>query len=230
MQGIWVRLTAERLPVAGGPASGVAGAASGVAGAGPGAALRVAVIGESTAAGVGVREHGDGFAGCLARELAGRAGRPVEWAVAGEHGANARRIHEALLPLVAPDLDVVVLLAGVNDALEGRAPRRWGEDLALLAGSLAVRAKHVVVPGIPAFTLFPSLPRALGRYLTRRAAALDLVSREVCAAQPRVSWLDTLAIEPVTPDFFASDGFHPSAAGYRRWAEAVADQLGDSIA
>lgn len=26
-------------------------------------------------------------------------------------------------------------------------------------------------------------------------------------------------------DFFASDRFHPSAAGYRLWAEVVADHL-----
>lgn len=30
---------------------------------------------------------------------------------------------------------------------------------------------------------------------------------------------------PADPDFFACDGFHPAAPGYRRWAQAVADQL-----
>jgi len=101
-------------------------------------------------------------------------------------------------------------------------PRRWDKDLHAILDDLGRRAKLVAVIGIPAFETFPSLPKALGRYLTWRASILDSVSRKVCAARPRTTWISTTAIQPVLPDFFARDGFHPSAAGYRRWAQAVA--------
>ncbi|MEK8142937.1 hypothetical protein NKH18_14565 [Streptomyces sp. M10(2022)] len=80
--------------------------------------------------------------------------------------------------------------------------------------------------GIPPFADFPSLPSALARYCAKRAAALDRASQQVCAERPRATWMGSADIMQITPDFFARDGFHPSAHGYGRWARAVADQLG----
>ncbi|HZM75699.1 MAG TPA: SGNH/GDSL hydrolase family protein [Candidatus Limnocylindrales bacterium] len=215
-QGIWVRRTAEVLPVASGPTTGAVG---------DGSPLRLGIVGESSAAGCGVDTHEEGFPGCLAREVAARTGRRVRWEVAGEHAATARHIRDSLLPRLETDLDVAVLLAGVNDVLWLHAPGRWERDLDAILDDLGRRAKRVAVIGIPAFDAFPSLPKALGRYLTWRASILDRVSRAVCAARPRTTWISTTAILPVRPDFFARDGFHPSATGYRRWARAVAEQL-----
>jgi lysophospholipase L1-like esterase len=79
------------------------------------------------------------------------------------------------------------------------------------------------VTGIPPFAAFPSLPTTLGRYLAQRAAALDAVSQQVCAEHPRATWIGSTDIPPL--DFFAQDRFHPSAAGYRRWAQTVAEHL-----
>lgn len=210
------------LPPAAGPTTGTAGDASRQP-------LRLAVLGESTAAGCGVDTHDDGFPGCLARELAARTRRPVTWDVVGQHAATARRIRHRLLPRLGQDLDVAVLLAGVNDVLTRRAPGQWGDDLVAIVDDLADRAEHVAVTGIPPFQAFPSLPATLARYLAERAAALDEVARQVCAAQPRVTWVSSTdllpALLPAGPDFFARDRFHPSASGYRRWAQAVAEHL-----
>ena len=219
-QGIWVRRTAEVLPVAGGPTAGTIG---------DGSPLRLGIVGESTAAGCGVDTHDAGFSGWLAREFAARTGRAVRWEVAGEHAATARRIRRALLPRLGGDLDIAVLLAGVNDVLWLHAPGRWARDLDAILDDLTRRARRVAVIGIPAFDAFPLLPKALGRYLTWRASTLDRVSQQVCAARPRTTWVSTTAILPVEPGFFASDGFHPSSAGYRRWAGVVAQHLHDSL-
>ncbi|MFC5749017.1 SGNH/GDSL hydrolase family protein [Actinomadura rugatobispora] len=219
VQGLWVRSRTERLPEASGPAGGAAGE-----GAGP--PVRLAVLGESTAAGCGVGTHDEGFPGCLARELAARDRRPVTWEVVGQNTATAHRIRHRLLPRLGGGLDVAVLLAGVNDVLTRRDPRQWGEDLAAIVDGLGERAAHVAVTGIPPFEAFPSLPGALGRYLARRADALDEVSRRVCE-RAGATWVGSGGIvpEPVDPDFFARDRFHPSASGYRRWAGAVAGHL-----
>ena len=218
VQGMWVRRTTEALPPAAGPTAGTVGDGSHPP-------VRVAVLGESTAAGCGVATHEEGFAGCLARELAVRTRGPVEWDVIGLHAATARRIRHRLLPRVGGDLDLAVLLAGVNDVLTRRTPAQWGDDLAAIVDGLAGRAERVAVTGIPPFGLFPSLPATLGRYLGQRAGALDEVSRRICAGQPRATWIGSADIQPSGPDFFAADRFHPSAAGYRRWARAVADHL-----
>ncbi|WP_433887861.1 SGNH/GDSL hydrolase family protein [Streptomyces sp. CA-111067] len=221
-QGIRVRSTTEVLPPAAGPARGTAG--DGAAGT----PLRLAVLGESTAAGCGAGSHDLAFPGLMARELAARTGRPVSWEVVGQYGATARRIRLELLPRLPAAggrLDVAVLLSGVNDVLTRRSPARWGEDLTALVDDLAERAGRVAVTGIPPFEVFPSLPATLGRYLAGRGRALDEVSRQVCARRERVTWVDSTGIMPTDTDFYAPDGFHPSAVGYRHWAAVVADGL-----
>lgn len=215
VQGLWLRSTLTLASPAGGPTSGTV--------EGYGSPLRIAVIGESTAAGCGVDSHDAGFPACLAREVSARTHRTVTWEVVGQFGATARRIRYRLLHRLGEDFDVAVLLAGGNDVLARRAPEQWRDDLAAIVDELMDRAAHVVVAAIPPFALFPSLPAALRRYLGDRAAALDAISRQVCAELPCTTWVSTPGTPP--PGFFAQDRFHPSAFGYRRWAEIVADRL-----
>lgn len=105
VQGLWLRGRMETLPPAAGP---VAGRTDGAPGA---VALRLGIIGESTAAGCGAADHESAFAGSLARCLT-TIGRPVEWQVAGQHGATARRIRHRLLPRLAGDFDTFPSLPG----------------------------------------------------------------------------------------------------------------------
>ena len=116
-----------------------------------------------------------------------------------------------------------MLLAGGNDVMSGRSLDQWRDDVSAIVDDLMERADHVVVAGIPPFALFPSMPTTLGRYLSERAAALDDVSRQICAVRPCTTWVTMTEVPP--PDFFASDRFHLSAAGYQRWAQVVADHL-----
>jgi lysophospholipase L1-like esterase len=215
-QGMWLRSTLKLAPPAAGPACGTVGAGSR-------SPLRIAVVGDSTAAGCGVDSHDEGFAGCLAREISARTREPVRWHAVGQFGATARRIRYRLLPLLGEDLDVAVLLAGGNDVMSRRSPDQWRADLSAIVDDLAERADHVAVAGVPPFALFPSMPTILGRYLSERAAALDEVTRQICDGRSGTTWVPTIGVPPA--DFFASDCFHPSAAGYQLWAQVVADHL-----
>lgn len=216
VQGMWLRSTLKLAPPAAGPACGTVGTGSGPP-------LGIAVVGDSTAAGCGVDNHDEGLASCLAREIGTRTRQPVRWQAVGQFGATARRIRYRLLPRVGEDLDVAVLLAGANDVMSRRSPDQWRDDLSAIVDDLAERADHVVVAGIPPFALFPSMPAILGRYLSERAAALDEVTRQICGARSGTTWVPTIGVPPA--DFFASDCFHPSAAGYQLWALVVADHL-----
>lgn len=221
IQGMRVRAATGVLPPAAGPTSGTAGEDTSQP------PLRVAVLGESTAAGCGADTNDNAFPGWLARGLATRTGRSVQWQVVGQYGATARRIRHRLLPQLGGEkLNVAVLLAGVNDVLTRRAPKQWGDDLAAIVDGLTERAEQVVVTGIPPFDAFPSLPTTLGRYLAGRARALDEVSRQVCGERSLTTWISSVDLLPTDdPLFFAPDRFHPSASGYRRWAEVVAGEI-----
>ena len=215
-QRLWLRSTLRLAPPAAGPTNGTVGTAARTP-------IRLAVIGESSAAGCGVDSHDDGFTGSLARELTARTHRPVQWQAVGQFGATARRIRHRLVDRVGDDLDVAVLLAGGNDVLSGRTPEEWRADLTAIVDHLMANAAHVVVAGTPPFARFPAIPATLGRYLSERATALDEVSRQVCAARPGATWV-TLTDDP-RPEFFAADRFHLSTVGYRYWATVIADSV-----
>ncbi|GIG68758.1 SGNH/GDSL hydrolase family protein [Phytomonospora endophytica] len=216
VQGIWARSRIERLSPAGGPTTGRSGTRAGTP-------LRLAVLGESTAAGCGADNHEEAFAGSFAAAIGERTGRPVEWEVAGVYGATALRIRHRVLPRLETTADIAVLLAGANDVLGRRPVADWAADLAAIVDGL--RAERVVVVGVPPFTMFPSLPGVLARYLASRAAAVDSAAREVCAARSHATWLTSTDGAPLPAGFFARDGFHPSAIGYRHWANTIAAGL-----
>ncbi|MDP3951957.1 SGNH/GDSL hydrolase family protein [Microbacterium sp.] len=215
-QGLWVRNRIEMLPPAGGATTGTIGPAGDQT-------LRLGVLGESTAAGCGVETHATGFTGALAERLS-EDRRQVQWSVVGEHGATARRIRYRLLPKLAGEFDVVVLLAGANDVLARRSGKDWGEDLDAIVAHLSAVSRHVVVTGTPPFLAFPSLPRTLARYLAARGERLDSVSQAVCGGIVNAQFV-AAANDLFHDDFFARDRFHPGERGYRHWAEVVADVL-----
>lgn len=90
-QGMWMRSTIKMAPPATGPTGGTVGTAACTP-------LRIAMLGESAAAGCGAGSHDDAFTGCLAREINARTRWPVQWQVVGQFGATARRIRYRLLP------------------------------------------------------------------------------------------------------------------------------------
>lgn len=143
----------------------------------------------------------------------------------GRYGATIRRIRHRILPEIDADADIAVLLIGVNDVLTRTPVLQWREDLAAVLSALTDRAKQVVVSGIPPFDSFPSLPRPLRTYLAERGRKLDSAAQVACASDPAISWISSDSLANAETAFFARDGFHPSPAGYQRWAQEMAHQL-----
>ncbi|MFZ5541892.1 MAG: SGNH/GDSL hydrolase family protein [Pseudomonadota bacterium] len=219
-QGHRVRRTTPRLPVAAGALAGEIGV---------GAPLRLLVIGESTAVGVGAAHHGEALAGELAGRLAAKLGRRVSWRVIGENGATARRALQVLEAAEAAPADLAVVALGVNDVLEQTRVARWQRDVAALVAALQARtaARDVILLGVPPLAKFPALPRplrdVLGADARRLDAALARVAARLDARERRVRH-DRFAFDGAR-EFFARDGFHPSALGYARWAELIASRF-----
>ncbi|MDG9928152.1 MULTISPECIES: SGNH/GDSL hydrolase family protein [unclassified Pseudomonas] len=215
---IHTRRTALRLPPAGGEQSGLAGAEL------AGEPLRLLLVGESTVAGVGVEAQEVALAGQLARALALREGRPVAWRACGENGITAAEAGERLLPVaLAEPADLVLLVFGVNDTTHLSSLARWEDSLRSLSRALSERGGKVVFTGVPPIQHFSALPWLLRQLLGRRAALLDAALRRV-SAEERAEYAP-VALR-FSPDYLARDGYHPSALGYRVWAEHLAERLG----
>jgi lysophospholipase L1-like esterase len=210
---------APRLPAASGPAHGTAGQGD--------PRRRLLVIGESTAAGVGAGRHARALPGFLAAEMSRRLGGTVTWMVRGKSGATARKVLAELVPSAQQPFDITVLTVGINDLFDRRAPRLWAADLLGLIDALSGEGgrTRVIVSGMPPVQRVPAIPQPLRFVLGRRARAMDRIMRQVSADRGAIYVPIDGAIAR-GDGLFASDGFHPSEAGYRVWAGVLAGAMG----
>jgi lysophospholipase L1-like esterase len=193
-QAVKVRKHTLRLPEAAGPRTGS------VPGDGP--PYRIGVVGDSTAAGVGAEQMTDSLAAHLARALARRTGRAVEWQVAARSGATVREVADRLLPSLRA-ADLAVVMVGVND-LKGLT-RTAVFERGLRDVLARVDAGQVMVAAMPPVDRFPSLPQPLRAVMGSRGRVLDRVMAKVAGERHAPAGLPLEAA-----GMFAADGFHPS--------------------
>lgn len=215
-QGLWLRRQIPRLPEAAGPRYGTV--------AGAGMPLRLLALGESTVAGVGAPVQEQALVSQLARGLAARTGRAVQWRALGKNGVTAAGARTVLVRRLGRDLqDTVVLVLGVNDTLALRRPGRWTHDLRQLVTAVRERVgpAPVFLAAVPPLGEFPAFPAPLRTVLGARAQVLDHTAARLAYRLPDV-WHIPLSGRRLGGDFFCSDGLHPSPTGYQIWAERLA--------
>ena len=218
-QGLYVRLTVPRLAEPPGPRVGQEGS---------GPPLRLLILGDSAAAGVGASHQDEALLGRL-RAHCTQTWR-VEWrleAQIGETTASTLRRLEALEPF---RVDVAVTSLGVNDATTGVSRRRFVHGQMRIARLLRERfgASLIVLSGVPPMGLFPALPQPLRGYLGARAGLLDRALRDLAGQVPGCVHLPQDGMTDVGP--MAVDGFHPAPAMYNSWASRVAALVAERTA
>jgi len=218
-QGLWTRRRALRLPPV--LEDTAAGCVSGEQ-----APLRLLVVGESTAVGVGATRPDAALAPQLAEILQRETGRAVRWQVVGENGIRAAALAEKLRrhrDLLAAD-DAVVLL-GANDTSGLTGIRQWRRDLATVLDLLAEQCGRIFVAPVPPFHLFRLLPHPLRWLLGHRGLSL-CVDRRALAEPGRVIVME--GDFPTERRYLAEDGYHPSDLAYETWAAQIAEIMKNS--
>lgn len=188
--------------------------------------LRLLVLGDSTAAGVGVASQDDGLPGHLARALHRHTGRGVEWRAVGENGATTRDVVTTYLDeATAEPADLVFLTIGANDAIHARTTAAFRRDLGRILDALgaAMPEATVLMSSLPVFGLFKRFPDPLRTTLFRHSRNLERVARPLVTRDPR-RMMSRNDPPPYSDQFFSTDEFHPSSAGYRDWADWAIDE------
>ncbi len=204
--------------------------------------LRLAVLGDSTTAGVGVTRPEDSLPHLVAQRIAAAEGRSVHVVSYGWAGARVRDLAEiqlprALEPLRArdpepflPGADVIVIVIGSNDATHNTPPRRYREHLrtTLAAIRAAAPEARVVLTGIPRFRGALRAVEPLISLADLYARLLRPISRQE-ATRHVAAYADLAAEVPprIVPgsEFLSSDSFHPSVVGYSLWADVICEAL-----
>ena len=213
-QGRKVRQRTLRLPEAAGARTGSLG---------QGLPLRVLLLGDSAAAGVGVSRQEEALAGQLAAQLSSEY--QVAWQLLAESGLKCQQLLSKLDDLTVQPYDCVVLSIGVNDVTAGTKDQQWLAQLKQLQERLRrdFNVQHIFISAIPPMQYFTALPAPLSGYLGRRAQRLNRLTAQLAE---RDDGLYFMPIElGVDPQMLAADGFHPSGEAYRLWAEHVAARI-----
>ena len=211
LQGFYVRRVTPRLPEAAGPRNGETG---------DGPELRLLVLGDSAAAGVGVSNQQQALAGQLVQRLADS--HQVIWKLWAANGRNSRQCLDLLEHTPAETFDTVVISLGVNDMTGGVSIAAWLKQQQQLAELLCTKftANRILFTTLPPMHHFPALPQPLRWVLGARAKKFNQALQAFVATRRDCRLLHFDA--PMQPDFMAADGFHPSSVTYGLWAEQAA--------
>lgn len=213
-QGIYVRRVTPKLPEADGPRSGEAGS---------GLPLRLLVLGDSAAAGVGVRTQEEALVGHMVSALKKKF--HVAWRVEAQTGATTRSTIARLKSMAQEPFGTVAISLGVNDVTCGRRATTWLAELDELAGLLRLKfgAQRMLWSGVPRMHEFPALPHPLRWYLGAKAKWFDRVLREW--AEPQSDCVFVAAPAGGYGPMMAQDGFHPGPQMYEMWGAEMARRI-----
>ncbi|MBK6638562.1 MAG: SGNH/GDSL hydrolase family protein [Rhodocyclaceae bacterium] len=209
-QGQRVRRTIPSLPEPDGQRHGSGG---------QGPRLRVLILGDSAAAGVGApsQEH------ALSGQLLSHLGQPftVPCRLVARTGDTTAQVITHLLAQAPETFDVALTSIGVNDVTARTGNARWVRQQRHLIETLTGRfgIRHVLLTRLPPMQHFPALPQPLRWYLGLRAGQLSALLHTLSADHPACEVLDINL--PLRAEYIAEDGFHPAPPAYALWACAA---------
>jgi lysophospholipase L1-like esterase len=214
LQGLFVRLTVEKLPEAPGPREGRTG---------NGPVLRVLIAGDSAAAGVGADSQARALAGRLAAYLA--PAFTVVWKLIAQNGHTTADTFHRLRRLPPERFDIAVTSLGVNDITSGVSLETWMKRqeriVALVRQKFGVT--HVLLSAVPPIHLFPALPQPLRGVIGRQAERFNRALAVWTRTQPDCDFLQPSGALKVSD--MAPDGFHPGPRVYEIWGKTAAEMI-----
>jgi lysophospholipase L1-like esterase len=193
--------------------------------------IRIALLGDSTAAGYGVYRDRDTPGAQLAIGISEAGRRPVHITNVGVVGAESPDLPTQVDQL-RNHLDLAVVMIGANDVTERTKPSEAVPYIVDTVRRLRAMGAEVVVATCPDLGTIRPLAqplRAYARRLSREMAKAQTVA-VVGAGGRTVSLGDLLGPLFATHlELFSEDQFHPSAAGYAEAARAVLPSCLDAL-
>lgn len=219
-QGLWVRRKAIRLPEAKGARAGVSG---------EGQRLKLLILGDSAAAGVGVTTQEKALSGQVVSRLSTRY--QVHWHLEAETGRTTKDTLKTLQLINANSYDVVLISLGVNDVTSAIGLTEWLGHCAELANVLQNKfsAKRIIWSDLPEMEKFTAMPQPLRWVIGIRKDYLRDALANWIRQHDVVELLEFPDVfgdssESIT-DWIASDGYHPGEKVYALWAQTFFEHI-----
>lgn len=180
-------------------------------------------LGDSTGAGVGATNGG--YVARLFNQLS--AERPgselLNLCVSGATTEDLLR--DQLQRGVDKSPQLVTVGIGINDVGHGFTVEQFAANYEKILSTLREKTQaRIVVTNIPDVSQAPRVPPAARAEYQRQIVQLNERLEEI-ARRYEVTVFDVFSVTqrelPQHPEFFSSDGFHPSDSGYELWAQQM---------
>ncbi|QNG37616.1 SGNH/GDSL hydrolase family protein [Geodermatophilaceae bacterium NBWT11] len=197
-----------------------------------GAPLVLAVLGDSSAVGLGVQTAAETPGVLVAAALAELAERPVRLVKVARSGGRSTELAGQVERVLPHSPDIAMVMIGANDVTSRTKPAIAVRRLAEAVRTLEAAGCRVVVGTCPDLgTIRPIAQplRTLARRWSRQLAAAQTIA--VVAEGGRTVSLGSVLGPAFATDrtMFSSDEFHPSAAGYAAAAASLLPSIADSL-
>ena len=189
--------------------------------------VRYLALGDSYTIGTGANAPSRNFPSLLARRLERASGRSVAIQNLGVNGFTTRDLIQTELPQARQEPDLVSVLIGANDVVQGYEAAAYRGALQTIYDFVArfrLAAGRVLTVAIPDFSVVPTA----GDYGTPAAlrARIDAFN-QIAAEETHGRGFHFVDISDVSrsgisrSDWIADDGLHPADAQYAAWADVI---------
>ena len=192
------------------------------------AILRLLIVGDSAAAGVGENTQDTALLGQLVTRLSEHF--TVEWDLIARAGATTAATTKLLRDTRAKPYDAVVVSLGVNDVTRQIPLQKWLNQTTIFLDLLTIKfaARRIYTVNLPPLGTFPVLPQPLRWIIGLRVKRFDAAMEKHQANRCEITRLSIDLKLDLT--LMASDKYHPGPTLYALWAKKITKaMLGDFL-
>jgi lysophospholipase L1-like esterase len=179
--------------------------------------VRYLALGDSYTIGTGASDDAHAWPSIIAERLGAELTNP---AVNGYTTLDLIREELPLVKRLQPDL--VSVLIGVNDLVQGRSSNQYRDSLRTIYD--AIEGRRVIAVSIPTWSYVPAAADFGGKdHIEKLTAVFNDVAR-VEATRRQFTWIDIRDASTSgvgSEGWIASDQLHPGDAQYAVWAETI---------
>lgn len=217
LQGLATRRSTPRLPEPPGERDGTTGS---------GPPLRLLIVGDSAAAGVGAAHQDEALLGQVASRLSNEF--ELTWSLWARTGNTTASMLQWLDSMPPQRFDVAITSLGVNDVTGMAGRGRWRRQQAKLREMLKSKfgVDTLLISGLPPLHGFPALPQPLRWILGTRATQFNRDLETDVSFDEAATFIDLRFTADTA--LMATDGFHPGPGIYAEWGARIAALLRES--
>ena len=194
-------------------------------------AFKIAVIGDSTAAGQGTDSIKESVAWQYTEKYILKKYPKVEYTSFAKVGSRVEDITPVQLEeLLKNDYDLIFVSTGANNVTDFKSNNdSYNKSVQALTDKLVATKSKIIWLSIPDFITSPILLPPLNIFLSNRTREFNQQTTDILKKH-NIKLVDTYnkAREPFARDqnkYFSKDKYHPSKDGYALWVEVINEDI-----